>query len=124
MSPEDQREFPRMTGNRKVTVECENCGESFETLAKSRKGESVDRPLSYCSLKCHEDSRRPTVPIRITDHDAVKEVLENDVGRPCLRVRPYGNAALFGRLNRSNMVTTCNIATFDNGDLKVNIKEL
>ncbi len=34
-----------MTNSRTVMVECEGCGEEFETLAESREGEESDRPF-------------------------------------------------------------------------------
>lgn len=53
----DCREFPSMMQTRTTTVECEGCGEEFETLAESREGESVERPLSYCSIRCEEKDK-------------------------------------------------------------------
>lgn len=53
----DHNKFPSMVGAQTVTVECENCGTEFETLADSREGETVDRPLSYCSIRCKESDR-------------------------------------------------------------------
>jgi hypothetical protein len=62
-------------------------------------------------------SATEVLPQFVISHRQVKDVSVSDT---YMRVAPYGNCTLFGKIHRSGKINLGNVSTFDNGDLKLN----
>jgi hypothetical protein len=62
-------------------------------------------------------------------YSSVDEAAQSDsvlekINEGTLRVQPYGNAIFFNSIYRSENIRVGNLATFENGDIKVNVTDL
>ena len=60
----------------------------------------------------------------IRDHKRIREVIHEDNDYLVLEVDPFGNTSLFGSVCRSSRFTIGNVATTNDGNLKVNLRKL